>query len=68
MSPQRGSSRAAQTHPPTFEYFVWLPRLLLHHRVSVRDVLPGAVLTTLGLVAMRAISSLLMVHEERAVA
>lgn len=41
-------------------YFVWLPRLLLHKRVSVRDVLPGAVLTMVALVVMRVISSFLL--------
>ena len=43
-------------------YLVWLPRLLLHKRVSVRDVLPGAILATAGLVAMRVISSFLLVR------
>jgi len=43
-------------------YFVWMPRELLHRRVSLRDVLPGAVFTTLALVGMRAISSLLFAH------
>jgi membrane protein len=41
-------------------YFVWLPRLLLHKRVSVRDVLPGAVLITVALGVMRVISSFLL--------
>ena len=41
-------------------YFVWLPRLLLHKRVSVRDVLPGALLTVVALCAMRLISSFLL--------
>ena len=26
-------------------FFVWAPRLLLHHRVSARDLLPGAIFT-----------------------
>jgi membrane protein len=43
-------------------YLVWLPRLLLHNRVSVRDVLPGALLATAGLVGMRIISSFLLVR------
>jgi len=43
-------------------YFVWLPRLLLHNRVSVRDVLPGAVLTTVALIGMRIMSSFLLVN------
>jgi membrane protein len=40
-------------------FFAWAPRLLLHHRVAVRDLLPGAVFTVLGLVGLRLISSLL---------
>jgi membrane protein len=43
-------------------YFVWMPRELLHRRVSLRDVLPGAIFTTLALVGMRAISSLVFAH------
>jgi membrane protein len=43
-------------------YLVWLPRLLLHNRVSVRDVLPGALLATAALVGMRIISSFLLVR------
>ena len=43
-------------------FFVWAPRLLLHHRVPARDLLPGAVFTLLGLIALRAISSLLLTH------
>ena len=43
-------------------YFVWLPRLLLHRRVAVRDLMPGAVFTVLGLVVMRAIAALLLTH------
>jgi membrane protein len=43
-------------------FFVWAPRLLLHHRVARRDVLPGAVFTVLGLVVLRLISSLLLTH------
>jgi len=43
-------------------FFVWAPRLLLHHRVAARDVLPGAVFTVLGLIALRAISGLLLTH------
>jgi membrane protein len=41
-------------------YFVWLPRLLLHKRVSVRDVVPGALLTVAGLGFMRLLSSFLL--------
>ncbi len=43
-------------------FFVWTPRLLLHHRVSARDLLPGAIFTVLGLVALRLISDLLLTH------
>ena len=43
-------------------YFVWMPRELLHRRVSLRDVFPGAIFTTLALVGMRAISSLVFAH------
>jgi membrane protein len=43
-------------------YLVWLPRLLLHNRVSVRDVLPGALLATAALIGMRIISSFLLVR------
>jgi uncharacterized BrkB/YihY/UPF0761 family membrane protein len=39
-----------------------MPRELLHRRVSLRDVFPGAVLTTLALVGMRATSWLLFAH------
>ena len=43
-------------------FFVWAPRLLLHHRVAARDVLPGAVFTVVCLVGLRLISSLLLTH------
>ena len=43
-------------------YFVWAPRLLLHHRVARRDVVPGAVLTVLGLLGMRLLSRFLLVN------
>jgi len=43
-------------------FFVWAPRLLLHHRVAARDLLPGAVFTVLGLVGLRLISVLLLAH------
>ena len=33
-------------------YFVWAPRLLLHRRVDIRDLLPGAVITVAGLAAL----------------
>ena len=37
-------------------FFVWSPRILLHHRVSVRSLVPGAVFTVLGLAALRLVS------------
>ena len=43
-------------------FFVWAPRLLLHHRVAARDVLPGAVFAVLGLIGLRLISVLLLTH------
>jgi uncharacterized BrkB/YihY/UPF0761 family membrane protein len=43
-------------------FFVWVPRLLLHHRVAVRDVVPGAIFTVAGFVLMRLISGLLLKH------
>ena len=43
-------------------FFVWMPSLLLHHRVARRDVLPGAVFTLLCLVGLRLISALLLTH------
>jgi len=33
-------------------YFVWAPRLLLHRRVGIRDLLPGAVITVAGLAVL----------------
>ena len=41
-------------------FFVWAPRLSLHHRVTTRDLFPGAVFTVLGLVILRLISVLLL--------
>jgi membrane protein len=43
-------------------FFVWAPRLLLHRRVSARDLLPGAVFTVLGLIALRLLSVLVLVR------
>jgi membrane protein len=43
-------------------FFVWAPRLLLHHRVAARDLLPGAVFTVLGLIALRLVSGVLLTH------
>jgi membrane protein len=41
-------------------YFVWAPRMLTHKRLRSRDLLPGAVLTALGLVALMFLSSVAM--------
>ncbi len=41
-------------------FFVWTPRLLLHHQIATRDLVPGAVFTVLGLVILRLISVLLL--------
>ena len=41
-------------------YFVWAPRQLTHKRLRPRDLLPGAVLTAFGLVALMLISSYVM--------
>jgi membrane protein len=43
-------------------FFTLAPRELLHRRVAVRDLLPGAVFTVLGLIGLRIISTLLLVH------
>ena len=43
-------------------FFVWMPRLLLHHRIAARDLLPGAVFTLVGLVVLRLISEFLLTH------
>jgi membrane protein len=37
-------------------FFTWAPWLLLHRQVSKRDLLPGAVLTALGLVVITIVS------------
>lgn len=41
-------------------YFVWAPWLLTHKRITRRDLLPGAVLTAVGLVALMLISGFVM--------
>jgi uncharacterized BrkB/YihY/UPF0761 family membrane protein len=41
-------------------FFVWAPWLLTHKRISRRDLLPGAVLTALGLVVLMIVSSYVM--------
>ena len=42
--------------------FTFLPWMLMHRQITVRQLLPGAVLTTLGLVGMRIISQILFVN------
>jgi membrane protein len=41
-------------------FFVWAPWLLTHKRITQRDLLPGAVLTAVGLVALMLLSSSVM--------
>jgi membrane protein len=41
-------------------YFLWAPRLLTHREIGARDLLPGAVLTASGLIAVMLISSFVM--------
>jgi membrane protein len=41
-------------------FFAWAPSLLLHRQVSQRDLLPGAVLTAVGLVVLTFLSGLVM--------
>jgi membrane protein len=41
-------------------FFVWAPWVLTHKAVTPRDLLPGAVLTAVGLVALMLISSFVM--------
>jgi len=41
-------------------FFVWAPRLLTHKLISRRDLLPGAVLTAVGLVALMLLSTFVM--------
>jgi membrane protein len=41
-------------------FFVWVPWLLTHKLIAQRDLLPGAVLTALGLVIVMFISSFVM--------
>jgi membrane protein len=41
-------------------FFVWAPRLLLAHAVTVRQVLPGAVFTVVGLILLRLISTFVL--------
>jgi membrane protein len=41
-------------------FFVWAPWLLTHKRINRRDLLPGAVLTALGIVVLMLVSSYVM--------
>ena len=41
-------------------FFVWAPRLLTHKLIRARDLLPGAVLTAVGLVVLMIISRYVM--------
>lgn len=41
-------------------FFTWAPSLLLHRQISQRDLLPGAVLTALGLVVLTVVSRYVM--------
>jgi membrane protein len=41
-------------------FFTWSPRFLTHNQLAWRDLLPSAVLTAIGLVAVMFISSLIM--------
>jgi membrane protein len=41
-------------------FFVWVPWLLTHKQIARRDLLPGAVVTALGLVALMIVSRFVM--------
>ena len=41
-------------------YFVWAPRLLTHELISRRHLLPGAIVTAVGLVLLMILSSFVM--------
>jgi uncharacterized BrkB/YihY/UPF0761 family membrane protein len=41
-------------------FFVWAPRLLLHHEVGARAILPGAVFTILCFIALRVLSAIVL--------
>lgn len=43
-------------------FFTWAPWLLLHGQVSRRDLLPGAVLTAIGLIVITIVSGFVMEH------
>jgi len=41
-------------------FFVWAPRTLAHKLIAARDLVPGALLTAVGLVALMVLSSFVM--------
>jgi membrane protein len=41
-------------------FFVWAPRSLTHRQVAARDLLPGAVLTAVSIIAIMAVSRFVM--------
>jgi membrane protein len=41
-------------------FFVWAPSLLTHRLLSARDLLPAAVLTAIGIVALMVVSRFVM--------
>ncbi len=41
-------------------FFTWGPWMLLHRKIAARDILPGAMFTVLGFIALRLISSVLL--------
>lgn len=43
-------------------FFTWVPTMLLHNRVSARDVFPGAVLTVVALAGLRLLSHFVLVN------
>jgi membrane protein len=43
-------------------FFVWAPYMLLHRRVPMRNIVPGAIFTVLSFIVLRLISSLLLTH------
>ena len=43
-------------------FLAWTPVFLLHSRVTIRDTMSGALLATVGLIGLRALSSLLFTN------
>jgi membrane protein len=43
-----------------FGYFVWAPRYLTHHRLTARDLVASAALTSVGIVVLMLVSSFAM--------